>query len=112
MRIFYDNLLKVVAKLREMDIPVILNANIPASEENEKDGENYWRILHMNDINDLYKKASEECQVPMISLYDAFTDYCKKENVTVDSMLADGLHPNDKGYEVIFHLMLQELELV
>ena len=47
----------------------------------------------------------------MISLYDAFTDYCEKEQVTVDSFLADGLHPNDEGHRIIFYLILRELSL-
>lgn len=108
---FYGNILALVAKFRELGVPVIFNANIPASEENERDGENYWRIIHMNDVNDLYKKASKECSFPMISLYDAFTDYCEKEQVTVDSFLADGLHPNDEGHRIIFYLILRELSL-
>ena len=80
-------------------------ANIPASAENEQDGSNDWRVIHMNDINVLYKKAAEVCDFPMISLYDVFTDYCKNEQISVDSLLKDGLHPNDEGYRVMFSLL-------
>ena len=108
---FYDKLLTLTEKFREIDIPVIFIANIPASEENEQDGVDYWRVIHMNDINALYKKAAEVCHFPFISLYDAFTDYCKKEQIEVDSLLKDGLHPNDEGHKVIFRLLLRELQL-
>ena len=108
---FYDKLLVLAEKFRELKIQVIFMANIPASEENEQDGSNYWRVIHMNDINSLYKKAAEVCDFPMISLYDAFTDYCKKKQISVDSLLKDGLHPNDEGYKTIFRLLLRELQL-
>lgn len=111
IRIFHENVLQLSKKLKEKNIPFIFNANIPASEKNEQDGENYWRIIHMNDINDIYKQAAAECDFPLISLYDSFTEHCKSKDITVDSLLSDGLHPNDKGYEVMFQLMLRELEL-
>ena len=46
-----------------------------------------------------------------ISIYNAFTKYCMIKNISVDSLLADGLHPNDEGYTLIFNLLLDELGL-
>ncbi len=77
----------------------------------EKDGADYWRIIHMNDINDLYMKAPVECGFPFINMYQLFLEYCDLKDVTVNSLLADGPHPNDKGYEVMFKLLLKELGL-
>lgn len=98
-----------IAKLREKFLSegkkFILIANIPASVANEKDGTDYWRILHMCDINDSYKKAEAEYQFPLISLYDMMNDYCEKNDVSLDSLLCDGLHPNNRGYEVMFELI-------
>lgn len=108
---FYENILALAEKFREINIPFIFIANIPSSERDEQDGPNYWRIIHMNDVNELYKKAAEVCHFPLISLYDAFTEYCEKEQIKVDSLLADGLHPNDEGYRVMFELLLRELGL-
>jgi lysophospholipase L1-like esterase len=31
------------------------------------------------------------------------------KDISVDSLLADGLHPNDEGYHLIFKLVLREL---
>ena len=98
-----------IAKLREKFLSegkkFILIANIPASVANEKDGTDYWRILHMCDINDSYKKAEAEYQFPLISLYDMMNDHCEKNGVSLDSLLCDGLHPNNHGYEVMFELI-------
>jgi lysophospholipase L1-like esterase len=38
-----------------------------------------------------------------------FSEYCEENNVTVDSLLSDGLHPNDKGYKVMFDLLTEAL---
>ena len=109
MEIFYGNIIKLYDKFKEMGKDVIFVANIPASAENEKDGADYWRIFHMNDVNDLYMKASTVCGFPFISMYSQFLEYCELKEITVDSLLADGLHPNDKGYDVMFKLLLKEL---
>ena len=111
MRLFYDNIPALHARFREAGKDVIFAANIPASAANERDGENYWRILHMNDIHDLYRKASLECGFPLISMYNAFSEYCADRKIAVDSLLRDGLHPNDEGYRVMFALLMREIGL-
>ena len=98
---------------REMDSgkSVIFMANLPAAADNETDGKDYWRILHMDDINQIYKKAAEKADFPLISMYDLFSDYCKENALTVDELLCDGLHPNDRGYDVMYELLIKELAL-
>ena len=88
---------------------MIFVANIPAAAYNETDGEDRWRILHMNDIHDLYSKASVECGFACVDLYTAFMAYCDRRGIEIDSLLADGLHPNNEGHRVMFWLMLEKL---
>ena len=106
---FFANVLKLYDRFREAGKAVIFVANIPAALENEKDGENYWRILHMNDIEDVYQKAAFVRGFPLIRLYSLFLGDCLARGVTVDSLLADGLHPNDEGFDVMYRLLLEEL---
>lgn len=112
---FYSSLTELYKMFKTKNIKVIFMANIPASAENELDGDcggqRYWRVLHMDDINALYKKGAEEFGYPMISMYDLFTDYCDKNAIEIDSLLDDGLHPNDKGYDVMFELLIKELKV-
>ena len=42
-------------------------------------------------------------------MYDMFLDYCNIKKINVDSLLRDGLHPNDAGYEVMFSLLKNAL---
>ena len=86
-------------------------ANIPASPANEQDGPDYWRIFHMNDVQDMYHKASLTCGFPLISMYNRFLNYCKKQHISVDSLLNDGLHPNNLGYDVMYQLLMEEIGL-
>ena len=104
---FCDQIKKMYAMFMETGIPTIFVANIPASAENEKDGKDYWRVLHMCDINAGYKKLAEESGATVLSLYDLFDAYCKENGLTVDELLCDGLHPNDKGYKVMFDLLVK-----
>ena len=111
---FYQKILALHQRFLEAGKQVVFMANIPASRQNEQDSpegtENgYWRIIHMNDIYDLYSKASLERGFPLIRMYTLFMDYCLSRGITLDSLLADGLHPNDEGYRVMFRLLLREL---
>lgn len=112
MRNFYRNILALHDKFLKAGKQVVFMANIPASRQNEQDtqGEDgYWRIMHMNDVHDLYSKASLERGFPLIRMYTLFMNYCRQEKIALDSLLADGLHPNDEGYRVMFRLLLREL---
>lgn len=111
MEEFYGNIRKLHGMFKNAGIDVVFVANIPASAKNEEDGENYWRIFHMNDVRDMYIKASAELGFPLILMYNRFLEYCKNTGTELDDLLADGLHPNNKGYDVMFDIMLDELGL-
>lgn len=107
----YANILKLNSMLVESNKTVVFIANIPAAPERETDKEDSWRILHMNDINDIYKRAHQEKGFLFISLYDLFSEYLKENKIELGAMLADGLHPNDKGYKVIYELLKKALNV-
>lgn len=108
---FYENIKALYQKFIAAGKQVIFMANIPASKANEQDGADFKRLIHMCDINALYEKAAEECGFPFVSLYRRFSAYCESNDIVLDTLLADGLHPNDKGYDVMFALLLQEFGL-
>ncbi len=108
---FYENIKKLDGKFKNMGKDYIFVANIPASVENERDGGDFWRILHMNDIRDLYSRAQNELGFAFIDLYSLFISYCEDKNINFETLLADGLHPSDRGYDVMFGLLLSEFGL-
>lgn len=111
MDIFYQNIVALQERMKETGKDFIFMANIPASAENEKDGQDFYRLFHMNDVRDLYVKAAAAYGFPLICMYDLFTDYCEQNGIFLDSLLADGLHPNDTGYDVMYTLLMKEIGL-
>lgn len=111
MEQFYQNIILLNNKFVAARKEVIFVANIPASAKNENGREDLLRLFHMNDVHELYVKASIACGFPLISLYTLFAQWCDSRNVSIDSLLDDGLHPNDAGHDVIFTLLINELGL-
>ena len=56
-----------------------------------------------------YQPCLNSSGVP--GMYDLVNEYCKAENMQVDALLCDGLHPNDQGYDVMFDLTCKALEV-
>ena len=106
---FYGNVLKLNEMLSERGEKFVLIANIPASSQNEQDANDYWRVLHMDDINAIYKHAQKKAGFNFISMYDLFTEYLKENGEALNSLLKDGLHPNDEGYKVMFGIIKNAL---
>lgn len=110
----YAQILTLEDKMRRTGKQYIFMAGIPAEPKCETDGgiingQPYWRQLHMDDIHDLYVKASIERGFPLVDLFTRFRDYYIDNHIPLSELLADGLHPNDRGYELMFRLILNEL---
>ena len=39
----------------------------------------------------------------------AIREYCERENIFYETLLFDGLHPNDDGYRIMYELLVKEL---
>ena len=106
---FYNYVITLNELFIKKSKPFVFIANIPASAENERDKEDFWRILHMDDINEIYKRAKASAGFSFVSMYDLFSEYLEKNGLALDSVLCDGLHPNDDGYKIMFKLIVEAL---
>ena len=87
---------------------IVLMSPIPASVANE----NQATInFHMEDVEHAIRFVTEKRGVPFLNLYRKFIEYCDLHNVTIDSLLLDGLHPNDTGYDVIFDIITNTFDI-
>lgn len=111
MKAFYRNILLLADRFESTGKKYILISNIPASAENEADTAEYARLFHMGDVRDLYVKAASVRGFPLFSMYDAFFDYCDEKGIDYETLLADGLHPNNEGFDVMFELTMKALGL-
>lgn len=88
--------------------PVILSS-APASIENETTFAD--RIMHKEDVDTAARMAAATFGYEHISVYNHVLDYCLYTGTEVDALLADGVHPNDAGYDVAFNYILKKIGL-
>lgn len=111
---FYANILRLWEKFKAAgkEDKVVFAANIPVSAfKDEEVGETVWRPFSMRELNDMYRRASAECGFAMVSLYERMLDYCAQSGASLDDLLVDGVHPNDRGYDVMYALICDALGL-
>lgn len=96
----YADMNDVIKTIKNYGKDLIIMACIPASIANEKT----FRV-HMEDVHNALRNISCENNIPFISVYNLFIDYCSKKGIQIDTLLSDGIHPNDEGYKVMFQLI-------
>ena len=103
---FQNNLSGIVDKLVERNIEVVLVSPPPVSASNEV-GKNF----RLEDIDMIMQKVAMAKAVRYISIYQLMCDYCLYSGTAIDDLLADGIHPNDNGYEIVFKMLCKSLSI-
>lgn len=101
----YQSVVALYEKAQTNNQRIIFMSAPPASIENETQ----FTACHMEDIDNLYNYVNNTLNVGYISIYKAFLNYCRENDIPIDSLLADGLHPNDTGYQLMFEIVLEAL---
>jgi lysophospholipase L1-like esterase len=96
----YADMNDIIKTIKNYGKDLIIMACIPASIANEKT----FRV-HMEDVHNALRNISCENKIPFISVYNLFIDYCSNKGIKIDTLLSDGLHPNNEGYKVMFQLI-------
>ena len=55
------------------------------------------------------RKLANKHNVPLVDIYQVFQDYNKQPNQSIDTLLLDGMHPNDRGHQIIAELLAIKL---
>lgn len=97
----YGDLQTIYQYCIEHEKEIIFMGGIPAVAENDEHT--------MADVNNVVMGASAMCGLEHISLYKLMTDYCLYTGTKLSDVLSDGLHPNDAGYAIMFHLICNAL---
>ncbi|WP_144561694.1 SGNH/GDSL hydrolase family protein [Bacillus mycoides] len=92
--------------VRSLGKKIIIMASIPATAAHEASGTYY---AQMSDIQNRIHDLAHEMKVPFISNYHFFVDYLMLTGVSLDSLLADQLHPNDLGYKLMYKNIMKHL---
>lgn len=96
----YADMNDTIKTIKNYGKDLIIMACIPASIANEKTFH-----VHMEDVHNALRNISCENKIPFISVYNLFIDYCSNKGIKIDTLLSDGLHPNNEGYKVMFQLI-------
>lgn len=107
----YDYIAELYNMFKDNGKEVIFLVSVPICAHREQDGETYVMLLRMADINEIYKKASNNMGFTLINIYENFLTYCEAKNIKLESLYWDGVHPNDRGYDVFFEFLCKELNL-
>jgi lysophospholipase L1-like esterase len=88
---------------------ILLSAN-PTSQSDD-DTTKETRKFTMRDVDMTIKQVAKEYGIKHISNYDAFLRYSEATGETIDALLADGLHPNDTGYKIMYKNVMRHLDI-
>ena len=58
---------------------------------------------------EIVRKIASDKQIPLIDAFEAFEQYGATDGQSVDDLLLDGMHPNDKGQHLVADLLLGEI---
>lgn len=98
----------IIEYAHSMGIPVILMSAPPVAVVNDNDP---IRNFGMFEVDKALKELALDYNMQHISNYDNTLKYCEYRGVTPDDLLADGLHENDAGHDVIFRHVVRSLGL-
>ena len=76
---------------------VIQFCSLPASVSDEE-----TRNWTMKDLDRIINEIASERNQDYLSQYKLFKKYCEEQGIIIDKILSDGLHPNDKGYKLMY----------
>lgn len=85
---------------------LLLMSSLPASLSNENDGTQHF---HMEDVNNSLCNFANNYNLWFVSLYNEVNKYLRNSKTSLNSILGDGLHPNDEGYNLMYELLLENL---
>ena len=105
---FTDSFNTVITYCLSNNIKFIIQTPPPASATNEA---LHNRVVHIYDVANIIQNICANKDVEYNNLYNLIYDYCWNNNLDWDDYLADGLHPNDSGYRVMFYKIMQGLNL-
>ena len=76
---------------------VIQFCSLPASVSDEETRN--WTI---KDLDRIISDIAIERNQDYLSQYKLLKKYCEEQGIIIDKILSDGLHPNDKGYKLMY----------
>lgn len=94
----------VINKFNDLSVDLIIMTPISASVTDETK-----RTNHIEDMCNTIKKLCIKNNVVFVDTNQIMLDYCEYRDISIDTLLADGLHPNDNGHLILFNAVCKSL---
>ena len=101
---YEENLRGIVDYCHSKGIKILLCSPIPASASDEASAD---RAASCFELNGVVQKVCSAYGVPYVNMYNEVYFYALDNGREYDSLLADGLHPNDELYRIMFYRLLK-----
>lgn len=98
---FEKNIKEIIRKTKKYTDDIILVGLLPIDENktNPYDVNRYLLNKYIKDYNNIIKKCSNQQDVFFINMYDNFIGR------NYDLLFYDGVHPNKKGYDLMYNII-------
>jgi sialidase-1 len=70
------------------------------------EAEDGFDALHLSKYNDVVRRVAKELNLALVDVRAAYADFAAKHGTTIDELLLDGMHPGDKGHELVTELLV------
>jgi lysophospholipase L1-like esterase len=77
----------------------------PPYKPDDPDGFN----IILRDYAEIVRQIAKSEKVPLVDVYAAYEQYAKKPGQTMDSLLLDGVHPNDDGHKLVADMLIETI---
>lgn len=103
---YYNRLVTMANQIREMGKEVSFMAPQPVNLRNEESIPNDTYNFRMQDVANVVTAVNGEMNQDYVNMYNLINCYLEANEMSLSNILADQLHPNDTGYELIYKLFL------
>lgn len=88
---------------------ILMSAPISSVRHDTTYPENTPVKYHNEDVDHAYMSVCRKNNMRYISMYQKMLEYCDLAGIETGTILSDGLHPNDKGYYIMYKILMREL---
>ena len=65
--------------------------------------------ITLREYAEAVRQIAEKHKIPLVDVYEAYSAYGKVEQQSVNDLLLDGMHPNEKGHRIVADLLIKEI---